>query len=252
MPEARERRDRGAILILSVAGLIALMVVVFLIRGLASQGEYESERAEGCESDYGYFLQNESYDHSAQNSHLWSDFNTDCAEQVAALATYIDARTTVRASGNDCIGLGKYIDAELMNMLESYGECDGAPLADRYEASIPPIAEVTSAAPETADDRQSVWPGGDAVGWNEAAAHVGTTQRVCGPLTSIRATGDGTFVNIGKDYPSADRFTFIFWNIVLDPIDSDSVVCGLGEIYLYDGALAQMEMWDPAALEIWR
>lgn len=90
------------------------------------------------------------------------------------------------------------------------------------------------------------------MGWDVAHQYAGTVQRVCGPLMSVRETGDGTFVNVGRDYPSADRFTFIFWDIYLQPIPSGSVICGTGEIYLYEGVVAQMEMWDPAALEIWR
>lgn len=97
----------------------------------------------------------------------------------------------------------------------------------------------------------SGWPDGG-VGWNQAHEHVGTVQRVCGPITSVRQTDDGTFVNVGLDYPSPDRFTFVFWDFYLDPIESDATVCGSGEIYLYDGVVAQMEMGDPGALEIWR
>ncbi|WP_168627443.1 MULTISPECIES: hypothetical protein [unclassified Cryobacterium] len=96
----------------------------------------------------------------------------------------------------------------------------------------------------------SGWPEGG-LGWDKAREHSGTMQRVCGPLMSARETSDGTFVNVGQDYPSADRFTFIFWDVYLEPIGPDAVVCGSGEIYLYNG-VAQMEMWDPRALEIWR
>lgn len=94
------------------------------------------------------------------------------------------------------------------------------------------------------------WPEGG-LGWNEAREHVGTVQRVCGPLMSGRETADGTFVNIGHDYPADDRFTFVFWDIHLDPIATGATVCGRGEIYLYEGA-AQMEISDPSALEILR
>lgn len=249
----RSSRDWGLIAILSFAGLMALLIVVGLIRGVAGQGEYESQqRAESCESDYSYLLQNESYGHSAQNSHLWDAFRTDCDEQLEALNAYVDARATVRAASNDCVGLETRIDAELLGMLESYGECDGVPLADRYEVSESAVTEPTSPALAPADDAQPAWPGGAAVGWDEAAAHAGTTQRVCGPLMSMRTTGDGTFVNIGTDYPSPDRFTFIFWDLTLDPIESGSVLCGRGDIYLYEGLVAQIEMQDPGALEIWR
>jgi len=95
-----------------------------------------------------------------------------------------------------------------------------------------------------------VWPEGG-LGWVEAGGHVGTTQRVCGPLMSVRETADGTFVNVGRDYPSADRFTFIFWDIYLQPIESDATICGRGDIYLYDG-VTQMEMYSASALEIWQ
>ena len=104
---------------------------------------------------------------------------------------------------------------------------------------------------ESAPDPGPAWPDGG-LGWDEARAHAGTVQRVCGPLMSARQTDDGTFVNVGQDYPSADRFTFIFWDIYLEPIEPGATVCGSGEIYLYDGVVAQMEMWDPGELEIWR
>ncbi|QTV80772.1 hypothetical protein [Microbacterium sp. NIBRBAC000506063] len=94
------------------------------------------------------------------------------------------------------------------------------------------------------------WPEGG-LGWDEARQHSGTVQRVCGPLMSARETADGTFINVGRDYPSADRFTFIFWDMYLERIPSDAIICGRGEIYLYNG-VAQMEMQNPAALEIWR
>lgn len=94
------------------------------------------------------------------------------------------------------------------------------------------------------------WPEGG-LGWDKAHERAGSVQRVCGPLMSARETEDGTFLNIGRDYPSPDRFTFIFWDVYLEPIETGATLCGHGEIYLYNG-VAQMEMWDPGALEIWR
>lgn len=95
------------------------------------------------------------------------------------------------------------------------------------------------------------WPEGG-LGWNEAEAYAGSYQRVCGPLTSVRETYDGVFVNIGTDYPSPDRFTFIIWgDWYLDPIDADAVICAAGTIYLYEG-VAQAELAEPGELEIWR
>ncbi len=95
------------------------------------------------------------------------------------------------------------------------------------------------------------WPDGG-LGWDEAGAYAGSVQRVCGPLMSVRETEYGTFVNVGRDYPSANRFTFIFWDIYLEPIAAGAIICGRGQISLYEGVVAQIEMWDPGALEIWR
>ncbi len=98
---------------------------------------------------------------------------------------------------------------------------------------------------------ESSWPEGG-LGWNEARDLAGTSQRVCGPLASVRGTDDGVFVNIGRDYPSPDRFTFVIWgDWWLDPLPSDAVICAVGEIYLY-GGVAQVELGSPGELEIWQ
>lgn len=124
--------------------------------------------------------------------------------------------------------LGYGIRSESVAMLEQDGHCS-------YGAG--------------GSDGAKKWPEGG-LGWDKAREHSGTVQRVCGPLKSVRETSDGTFVNIGKDYPSPDRFTVIFWDIYLQPINSGATICGSGKIYLYNG-VAQMEMKDPSKLEIW-
>ncbi len=69
---------------------------------------------------------------------------------------------------------------------------------------------------------------------------------------SIRGTEDGVFVNVGQDYPSSERFTFVIWgDWWLDRIPDDAVLCATGEIYLYDG-VGQIELGDPGEIEIWR
>lgn len=151
--------------------------------------------------------------------------------------------------------------------------------SNEYEVAIDYLMNTSSAAPSSSCDellahgfrRESValleqdgrcgygltaapsadqWPDGG-IGWDQVRQFVGTVQRVCGPLMSVRETEHGTFVNVGRDYPSVDRFTFIFWDLYLQPIPAEATICGAGEIYLYEG-VAQTEMWDPAALEIWR
>jgi len=100
-------------------------------------------------------------------------------------------------------------------------------------------------------DEESWWPDGG-LGWNEAGAHAGEVQRVCGPMRSIRNTGDAVFYNVGRDYPSADRFAFVLWgDWWVEPIATDATICSTGAIYLYDGVVAQIEIGAPEDIEIW-
>ena len=93
-----------------------------------------------------------------------------------------------------------------------------------------------------------VWPDGG-TGWDEAWRQAGDIVRVCGPLMSMRETVDGTFLNVGRDYPDPDRFVFIFWDATLDPISSGTTVCGTGEVYIYEDGSTQMALFD--SVEVW-
>lgn len=97
---------------------------------------------------------------------------------------------------------------------------------------------------------EETWPEGG-LGWNQAHEYGGSIERVCGPLRSKRPTGWGIFVNVGHDYPSSKRFTFITWgDWWMDPLPSGSTICAAGNIYLYEG-VPQIELSDPGQLEIW-
>lgn len=91
-----------------------------------------------------------------------------------------------------------------------------------------------------------------AIAWNSVRASEGSQQRVCGPLKSIRGTPDGVFVNVGRDYPSPFRFTFVLWgDWEIDPIAIDTTVCAEGVVYSYE-MVRQMEISDPSALSLFR
>lgn len=251
MSDAAHSRDWGLVAIMSVFGTFAAILLIGFIRALFT--DYEGEqRAEVCESDYRYILQSESYGHAARNSHLWPDFRRDCPDQVQALNEYLDARHSVRLAKNDCTQAEGRVSEEHLEMLESYGECDGVPLADGYEVTslpetVPPV-ERDAAVPVL--PTRSAWPGGDAVSWNEAGSFVGTIQRVCGPLVSERIDEHGTYLNIGHDYPSANRFTVILWDYVYyEPTPPGTTVCAVGGIINYYG-IAQIHA-NPEAVEFW-
>lgn len=98
--------------------------------------------------------------------------------------------------------------------------------------------------------KKKKWPEGG-LGWNKADKHIGERKQVCGPLKSARETQYGTFVNVGKDYPDRDRFTFVLWDIRLSPIDRGATICAKGVISLYKG-VTQMELNSGSDLKIWQ
>ena len=45
-----------------------------------------------------------------------------------------------------------------------------------------------------------------AISWDKAAKHVGETVTVTGPVKGTHLSGKNVALNVGKDYPAADRF----------------------------------------------
>lgn len=153
----------------------------------------------------------------------------NCSNEYDIAVDYISNRVPGPGSGSSCDELRAFGNREeAVTLLEQEGTC-------------------TSRGNRPGMGQQ--WPEGG-LGWDEASDHVGTVQRVCGPLMSGRETADGTFVNIGEDYPSPDRFTFVLWDTYIDPIEPGTTVCGSGKIRLYKG-VAQMDVRDASALELW-
>lgn len=153
----------------------------------------------------------------------------ECSDSYDIATDYLMHSTDNEYRIESCDELADYrVREEAIALLAQDGRCTYAPEAP------------------AADE----WPDGG-LGWDDARDHVGTVQRVCGPLVSARETEDGTFLNLGRDYPSSDRFTIIFWNTYLEPITTPAILCGRGSVYLYEG-VTQMEMTSPSDLEIWQ
>jgi len=90
------------------------------------------------------------------------------------------------------------------------------------------------------------------VPWSEAIHYVGTTQRVCGPLVSVRQSSDDVFLNVGRDYPDSSRFTIVIWDVGgIEPIDAGTSVCTTGLVSNYNG-VAQIELRDPGDVSLYR
>lgn len=123
--------------------------------------------------------------------------------------------------------------------------------ATRYEPPRydPPAFEPPPAsAPERPAVADSPWGG---LPWNEATGHVGSVQRVCGPLRSQRPWNDSVFFNLGRDYPDTGRFTIVLWDVGgVETLRPGVTLCAEGLITTYEG-VTQMEFYDTSVIEIW-
>jgi ATP sulfurylase len=77
------------------------------------------------------------------------------------------------------------------------------------------------------------------INWDEAAKHVGETATVTGPVkgTHVTTNHKSLILNIGKDYPAADRFSVMIAVDDKHPADEsaykDKAVTVTGKIELY-------------------
>lgn len=96
------------------------------------------------------------------------------------------------------------------------------------------------------------------IGWDEAAQHIGEEMTVCGPVIGAHyaqsSQGQPTFLNIGNDYPSPERFTAVIWgedrsNFSAQPEDYylGRYVCVSGLIEAYEG-IAEVKVEDPGQI----
>lgn len=76
------------------------------------------------------------------------------------------------------------------------------------------ISPEISPETETPTTTEAVLPAG-AIWWYEAKDHIGDRLTVSGPVVGARygvtSNGQPTWLNIGKDYPSSERFVVIIW-----------------------------------------
>ena len=156
---------------------------------------------------------------------------SNCDRQYGVVVDYLSARSTSDNLGLEkCSELAKYIAPAAIMLLRQDGVCTGKTRRSAHE---------TTAARNT---------GG--IPWNEAANHVGTSQRVCGPLSGNGNSEDDVFLNLGRDYPDPARFTIVLWDVggVQAP-PTGATLCASGVISTYEG-VAQMELRSVGAVEV--
>jgi len=101
---------------------------------------------------------------------------------------------------------------------------------------------------------------GDEFSWEVAIDHVGEITTICGPVIGTHwassSNGKPTFINVGKDYPSSDRFVVLIWDdhrsaFPQPPEDyyQGKMICVTGLVQEYDGC-AEIVISDPEQIEI--
>jgi len=158
---------------------------------------------------------------------------SDCDRQYGVVVDYLSTRNTAENLGlNKCADLADYsIAPAAIRLLRQDRVCTGKNRS---------AANDTAASPN---------PGGG-IAWNEAGNHVGTSRRVCGPLSGIGSSNDDVFLNLGRDYPDPARFTIVLWDVGgMQAPPSGATLCATGLISTYEG-VAQMELRSVGAVEI--
>lgn len=225
-------RTRAWVALMLTVTAIAASIVLAGCSSLSSSNYERSDTSVSCSSLRETVLQRIRVGDTSDtiNSEL-QELTDHCSDDFSFVISYNMLWMEADSSGvQPCdIWVGHpSIDPGALDLFRSEGGCTDAPQE--------PLAPT--------------WPDAG-LGWNEAGEFIGTTLRVCGPLRSARNTEWGVFVNVGEDYPSPSRFTFVIWgDWWMDSIDPSAIICATGPISLYEGVV-QMELGDPGQLEIW-
>ena len=102
--------------------------------------------------------------------------------------------------------------------------------------------------------------GGEVIDWSKATQFVGKWKTVEGPVLGAHfantSRGQPTFLNVGRAYPTPERFTVLIWGSdrAKFPQPPETMYVGhtihvKGEIVLYKGS-AEIVVRDPAHIEV--
>ena len=80
---------------------------------------------------------------------------------------------------------------------------------------------------------------------------IGRAERDEEPVVGSGSSNDDVFLNLGRDYPDAERFQIVLWDIGgVEPIPYGATLCTPGHITLYNG-VAQIELESAGLVEIY-
>lgn len=212
--------------------LAATVAMLVLLSGCTSyeSSQVRTEPAVSCTDVLTTVLHRVKTDDTAGAINAELDWlSSNCSSQYDVFVDYVSGKSSAEQFGTDtCDSLSDHFGSRAIELLRADGLC---------ETAVTPVETVQQ-------------PGGG-IAWNEAAAHAGTTQRVCGPFAGGGNSYDDVFLNLGRDYPDPARFQIVVWDIgALEPIAGGVTLCTSGRITLYEG-VAQIELYDPSSIEIY-
>lgn len=180
--------------------------------------------------------------------------NTGCASYMNSGLS----RTSNSVDSDDCFELLEEARSYVRSGQIGDGRLDWTieELAYRCEREFDTFIDEVSAMEEPRADLEPLeeppasGPQGS-INWSEAINHVGSTRYVCGPLVNGGTSDDDVFLNLGRGYPDAERFTIVIWDIGgVEYIPEGVTLCTTGMITMYDG-VAQIELRSANEVEVW-
>jgi len=225
----------GLALALLITGALALTACSSSAYSGGSAANAPQSQSVSCDEVMQSVLQRERVGDTAGAINGEMQFLMDnCPSQYDAVTGFIAAKIGIASSGFEpCDVWPSRVGEEATALLRAEGLCEGGGNSANAGGS-----------------EQSGQPGGG-IAWSEAGAHVGSTQRVCGPLRSQRPWENNVFLNIGLDYPDPGRFTIVLWEVgEVETLNPGVTLCVEGRITSYEG-VSQIELYDPSRVEIW-
>lgn len=232
----RSRHASGSLRLLTNTTWLAPLIILNAC-GTATYGSTDSSQNVTCDDLLERAITLELSGQTGNGHDALSDtletMRIGCPTQHDVFADYSSGKAMAEEFGWDpCTELALEFEPLAIQLLDELGFCTGGSTGDPPDAS------------------EETQPGGG-IAWNDASAHVGAVQRVCGPLAGIGGSDDDVFLNIGRDYPDPNRFTIVVWDIGgVEPVEAGTTVCVSGLITQYEG-VAQIQLRSTSQVELY-
>lgn len=211
--------------------MFGVAIVVVLTAGGCSRVGYTNQVTQPmltCDQTSNSAIEQERLGDTGSNLDSALQYLADnCPDAYEITVDYLSSRASMSSGRIEtCATWGTRIRTEAVELLRTDGLC----------------TELPSESGES---------GAGGLSWDAAASHIGTEQRICGPLVSTRSDNDDVFLNLGRDYPDPARFTIVIWDVGgVEHLPTGTELCATGTVSSYNGVV-QIELRDVEAVEVW-